>query len=101
MSDNYSKSKVDICSNDQKVNTTLKGMQTEEHDKCWSRTLGRDIEIQSGPLPGGKVMKNPFASQAQAGYMHSHPDILGEAGLKEWDSATKGKSLPKRVKKQK
>jgi hypothetical protein len=41
----------------------------------------------------------PFVSQAQAGYMHSHPEILGKAGLKEWDSATKGKSLPKRAKK--
>lgn len=26
--------------------------------------------------------------------MHEHPEILGKAGLKEWDSATKGKRLP-------
>jgi hypothetical protein len=27
--------------------------------------------------------------------MHAHPEILGKAGLKEWDSATKGSHLPK------
>ena len=36
----------------------------------------------------------PFASKAQAGYLHSHPEILGKAGLAEWDAASKGKSLP-------
>ena len=41
----------------------------------------------------------PFKSQAQAGYLHSHPEILGAAGLREWDAATKGKHLPKHVKK--
>lgn len=41
----------------------------------------------------------PFVSQAQAGYMHSHPEILGKKGLAEWDAATKGKKLPKHVKK--
>jgi hypothetical protein len=39
----------------------------------------------------------PFVSQAQAGYLHAHPEILGEAGLKEWDEATRGKHLPKHV----
>jgi hypothetical protein len=29
--------------------------------------------------------------------MHSHPEILGKEGLKEWDKATKGKHLPKKV----
>lgn len=43
----------------------------------------------------------PFRSQAQAGYLHSHPEILGKTGLKEWDAATKGKSLPKKVKSKK
>lgn len=38
----------------------------------------------------------PFESQAQEGYLHEHPEILGKAGLKEWDAATKGKSLPER-----
>jgi hypothetical protein len=50
-------------------------------------------------MTGSKVPKNPFASLAQAGYMHTHPDILGKEGLKEWDNATKGKTLPKHVKK--
>ena len=39
----------------------------------------------------------PFRSQAQAGYLHSHPEILGKTGLKEWDAATKGKKLPVKV----
>jgi hypothetical protein len=69
----------------------------KEHDKIVSRTTGRSVEISLGPNGNGLVPANPFASLAQAGYMHSHPDILGKAGLKEWDSATKGKSLPKRV----
>jgi hypothetical protein len=38
----------------------------------------------------------PFVSQAQEGYMHEHPEILGKSALHEWDEATKGKSLPKR-----
>ena len=40
----------------------------------------------------------PFKSLAQEGYLHSHPEILGDS-MKEWDEATKGKSLPKRTKK--
>lgn len=64
-----------------------------------SRTTGKRVEIGFGPQGSGLVPKNPFASLAQAGYMHSHPEILGESALKEWDSATKGKKLPKRVKK--
>lgn len=43
----------------------------------------------------------PFKSLAQAGYLHSHPEILGKKGLSEWDAATKGKHLPKHVKKSK
>lgn len=43
----------------------------------------------------------PFKSLAQAGYLHSHPEILGKKGLAEWDAATKGKKLPKYVKKSK
>lgn len=72
---------------------------TKEHEKIQSRTTGKMHEIGFGPLPGGLVPSNPFASLAQAGYMHSHPEILGKSGLKEWDKATKGKSLPKHVKK--
>jgi hypothetical protein len=68
-----------------------------EHDKIVSRTTGRSVEISLGPNGGNLVPKNPFASLAQAEYMHSHPEILGEAGLKEWDRASKGKALPKKV----
>ena len=69
-----------------------------EHQKIRSRTTGRLLEIGMPPQGGGLVPKNPFASLAQAGYMHSHPDILGSK-IKEWDAATKGKKLPKHVKK--
>ena len=98
------KSKVCIESNDQAVRTTLKGMDTPEHTKVYSRTLRRDLEVGVGihgrgkDSYGGLVPANPFASQAQAGYMHTHPEVLGAPALKEWDDATKGRSLPKRVK---
>lgn len=39
----------------------------------------------------------PFVSLKQEGFLHEHPEILGQAGLKEWDSATKGMSLPERA----
>ena len=68
-----------------------------EHQTITSRITGRKIEI--GMTPGAKVPANPFASLAQAGYMHTHPEVLGKSALKEWDAATKGKKLPKRVKK--
>ena len=39
----------------------------------------------------------PFESQAQAAFLEHHPEkIGGEAALKEWEQATKGKKLPKR-----
>ena len=40
----------------------------------------------------------PYASQAQAGYFHTHKKQLEAQGVDvgEWDAATKGKSLPKR-----
>lgn len=71
---------------------------TKEHQTVVSRTTGRKVEIGFGPLPGGLVPSNPFASLAQERYLHAHPEKLGKAGLKEWDAATKGKSLPKHVK---
>lgn len=95
------------------IRTTLKSLQrVSEHDTIPSRTLvGEKFEIKFGPLPstqeghggstGGLVPANPFASRAQAGYMHSHPEILGKAGLAEWDASSKGKSLPKHVSKKK
>lgn len=73
----------------------------KEHQMIPSRLGGRAREVSFGPQPGGLVPANPFASMAQAGYMHSHPEILGKSGLEEWDAATKGKKLPKRVKKSK
>jgi len=84
--------------------STLHGMSTPEHTKIVSRTRGVKMEIAVGPHgtgpdgPGGLVSKNPFASLAQAGYMHTHPGIPGKKGLAEWDASTKGKHLPKRVK---
>lgn len=72
-----------------------------EHDKVKSRLGGKEREISMGVHGGGLVPANPFASIAQAGYMHAHPEILGKDALEEWDSATKGKKLPKRMKKSK
>jgi len=69
-----------------------------EHDTIRSRTTGRKLEISMGPQPGGRVPKNPFASLAQEGYLHAHPEKLGAKKLAEFDAATKGKHLPKRVK---
>lgn len=71
--------------------------EMSEHDTIRSRTTGRLREISMG-MTGSKVPKNPFASLAQAGYMHTHPDILGKEGLKEWDRSSKGKSIPYKVK---
>jgi hypothetical protein len=36
----------------------------------------------------------PFASKAQEGFLHAHPEKLGKKGLAEWDAATKGRKLP-------
>jgi hypothetical protein len=92
-------SKVKIDDNQDKVATTLKGMQTSEHDKIQSRTTGRMCEISFGPQPGGLVPANPFASAAQRGYMHANPEVLGPKALKEWDATSKGQKVPYKVKK--
>lgn len=41
----------------------------------------------------------PYVSQAQAGYFHTHKRQLEAKGVDvgEWDKATKGHHLPKRV----
>lgn len=40
----------------------------------------------------------PFVSQAQQGFLHAHPEVLGKAKLHEFDEATKGMhNLPKHV----
>lgn len=71
-----------------------KQQYNKEHKTITSRTTGRKIEISFGPQPGGLVPSNPFASLAQAGYLHAHPEKLGKAKLAEFDAATKGKKLP-------
>jgi hypothetical protein len=102
------KSKVCIESNDQTVRTTLKGMDTKEHDKVYSRTLRRDLEIgvgmhgTSGKIGdfGGLVPSNPFSSELQSRFAHANPSKFGgESGLKEWDKATDYSTLPKKAKK--
>jgi hypothetical protein len=42
----------------------------------------------------------PYKSKAQAGYFHTHKAQLERQGVNvdEWDVASRGKSLPKRVK---
>jgi hypothetical protein len=41
----------------------------------------------------------PYKSRAQAGYFHEHPEKVGGAKVvAEWDAASRGKKLPKRVK---
>lgn len=41
----------------------------------------------------------PYKSQAQAGYFHTHKKQLEAQGVNvdEWDAATKGHHLPKKV----
>jgi hypothetical protein len=83
---------------DQRSNHPDQGIK--EHGlKITSRTTGRVVDVGFGPVGGGLVPKNPFASLAQAGYLHSHPEKLGAEKLAEFDAASKGKHLPKRVKK--
>lgn len=69
----------------------------KEHTKIRSKTTGKEVEISLGPNHSGQVPANPFASLAQEGYLHSHPEKLGAKKLAEFDAATKGKHLPKRV----
>lgn len=89
----------DPCPIEKQKHKTPNPPNTTEHQRIVSRTTGKEHEIMFGPQPDNLVPANPFASQAQAGYMHAHPEILGKEALKEWDAATKGKHLPKRVKK--
>jgi hypothetical protein len=71
-----------------------------EHDTLRSRTTGRKIEISMGPQSGGRVPKNPFASELQAKFAHANPAKFGgKKGLEEWDKSTNFKNLPKKVKK--
>lgn len=70
----------------------------KEHTSLVSRTNGKTYEVSLGPVGGGLVPANPFASLAQEGWAHSHPDKFGRKNLAEFDAATKGKHLPARVK---
>jgi hypothetical protein len=51
----------------------------------------------------GQVTSMPFKSKAQMRWGNSSSGVkaLGKKGVKEWDQATKGKSLPQKVKKKK
>lgn len=80
---------------DQRSNHPDQGIK--EHGlKVTSRITGRVVDVGFGPIGGGLVPKNPFASLAQEGYLHSHPEKLGAKKLTELNAATKGKKLPKR-----
>jgi hypothetical protein len=39
----------------------------------------------------------PYASQAQAGYFHTHEKQIGKKTVEEFDKATKGHHLPKKI----
>lgn len=72
----------------------------KEHGlKVTSRTNGKTVDVGFGPQGGGLVPANPFASLAQEGFLHAHPEKLGAKKLAEFDAATKGMKLPKKVKK--
>lgn len=72
-----------------------------EHDMQPSKLGGKPREISMGPHCGGLVPKNPFASLAQAGYMHENPEVLGKKALAEWDASSKGRKVPQHVRKDK
>ncbi len=81
---------------DQKSNHPGQGIK--EHGlKITSRTTGRVVDVGFGPQGGGLVPANPFASLAQEGFLHAHPEKLGAKKLAEFDAATKGKKLPRKV----
>ncbi len=42
----------------------------------------------------------PYKSQAQQGYFHAHRDELEAQGVdvSEWDAASRGMTLPKKIK---
>jgi hypothetical protein len=72
----------------------------KEHTKIVSRTTGKKVEVSFGPLGGGLVPANPFASMLQQKFAYANPSKFGgNAGLKEWSDATDQKHLPKKVKK--
>lgn len=85
------------CSHDE-GRRVLDTKEWKEHETVPYRYKPGGVEIVLGPTNDGKVPANPFASIAQQHFLHAHPEKLGKKGLAEWDAATKGKHLPKRVK---
>ena len=90
--DHDAKKKADAVSNHPNEGIKEHGL------KIKSRTNGKTVDVGFGPQGSNLVPANPFASLAQAGFLHVHPEKLGKAGLAEWDKASKGKTLPKKVK---
>lgn len=84
------------CRCKDEIRTTLKAKTWREHE-TFTDINGRVNEIKFLPEGDGLVPRNPFASQAQAGYLHAHPEKLGAEKLAEFDQASKGLHLPKRV----
>lgn len=85
------------CGVDERDCKCIVNSPMHEHDTVMSRITGRPVEIRM--TMGAKVPANPFASLAQEGYLHAHPEKLGKEKLAEFDAETKGKHLPKHVKK--
>ena len=58
------------------------------------------VQQAQQPVKKDEKLSKPYVSQAQAGFFHTNPEKVGGASVvKEWDQATKGKHLPKHVKK--
>ena len=74
---------------------------TREHDYVISRINGAAYNVSFGPQPGGLVPANPFASIAQERFLNAHPEKLGKEKLNEFNQASKGLKLPKKVKSKK
>jgi hypothetical protein len=55
-----------------------------------------DSDDEPENLP--KLLK-PFKSEAQKKFMYANPEVLGEVGLKEWQSKTDESKLPKKLNK--
>lgn len=54
------------------------------------------MNLNTKPL---KIKFMPYKSEAQRKYFHAHEEELKKQGvnIKEWDKASKGKKLPKKV----
>jgi len=63
--------------------------------------MGTGSPADRGEILSDKIM--PYKSQAQRKYFHANRKKLERQGvnISEWDKASKGKRLPKKVKKKK